>query len=99
MSSKKVTIVAKMKAKPGMQDQVKDVLLALIGPTRSEEGCVFYNLHQDCDDHSAFMFYENWVSREALDEHLQTPYLKDLIARADDLFAAPLEIKFFDMLS
>jgi len=99
MSSKKVTIVAKMKAKPGMQDQVKDVLLALIVPTRSEKGCVTYNLHQECDDNAVFMFYEIWASREALDEHLQTPYLKDLVARADELFAAPLEIKFYEMLT
>jgi quinol monooxygenase YgiN len=99
MSSKKVTIVAKMKAKPGMQDQVKDVLLALIGPTRSEKGCVNYNLHQDCDDHSVFMFYENWATREALDEHLQTPYLKNLVDRAEELFATQLEIKFYDILA
>ena len=99
MSSKKVTIVAKIKAKAGLQDQVKDVLLSLIGPTRSEKGCITYCLHQDCDDDSVFMFYENWASKEALEEHLQTPHLQALVARADELFAEPLEIRFYEMLA
>lgn len=99
MSNKKITIVAKIKAKDAMRDQLKEVLLSLIAPTRSEEGCISYSLHQDCDDPSVFMFYENWASREALDVHLQTPHLQGLAARADELFAAPLEIRFYEMLA
>ncbi|MRR57042.1 MAG: antibiotic biosynthesis monooxygenase [Deltaproteobacteria bacterium] len=99
MSKKQVTIIAKIKAKDGMREQLKEVLLSLIEPTRAEEGCITYSLHQDCDDPSVFMFYENWASKEALDIHLQTPHLQGLVARADELFAAPLEIKFYEMLA
>jgi len=62
-----VTIIAKIKAKPGKQEQLKNELLALIEPTRSEEGCINYNLHQDSDNDAVFMFYENWASKQALD--------------------------------
>lgn len=81
-----------------MQVQVKEALQSLIDPTRSEEGCISYTLHQDCDDDKVFMFYENWASKEALDLHLQTPHLQGLVARADELFAAPLDIKFYEIL-
>jgi quinol monooxygenase YgiN len=99
MSSKKVTIIAKITAKQGKQEQVKNELLSLIEPTRSEEGCITYILHQDSDNDAVFMFYENWISKEALDKHLQTPHLQGLVAKAEELFAAPLEVKFYDMLA
>lgn len=99
MADKQVTIIARITAKPGKEDQLKNVLLSLIEPTRSEAGCINYNFHQDCDNAAVFMFYENWTSKQALDEHLQTPHLQGLIAKADELFAEPLEVKFYEMLA
>ena len=98
MSSQSITLIATMKARSGKEELVKEVLLSLISPTRAEKGCVTYILHQDCDDKSLFMFYETWTSKESLDEHLKTPHLKDLLDRSDELFAAPLEIKFYNKL-
>lgn len=99
MTGEQVTIVAKIKAKPGRQGELKEVLLSLIAPTRAEKGCICYSLHQDSNEDSVFMFYEKWASKEALDEHLQTPHLKGLVARADELFAEPLQINFYTMLA
>lgn len=99
MADKQVTIIAKITAKPGKEEELKNVLLSLIEPTRSEAGCINYNFHQDADNGAVFMFYENWASKQALDEHLQTPHLQGLVAKADDLFAAPLEVKFYEMLA
>jgi len=67
---KKVTVLALFKAKPGLEEEVKRELMALQGPTRSEEGCINYDLHQSKEDPSRFMFYENWKSQEDLDKHL-----------------------------
>ena len=60
---------------------------ALQGPTRSEEGCINYDLHQSKEDLSRFMFYENWKSQEDLDKHLQMPYLTAFREKAGDLLA------------
>jgi len=46
MAGRKVTVFALVQAKPGMEETVKQELLALIGPTRSEEECINYDLHQ-----------------------------------------------------
>ena len=94
-----VTVLAKLKAKDGMQDTVKSQCLALVEPTRSEEGCVVYDFHQDTEDPASFMFYEQWLSKEALDEHLRTPYLQGFIAKADELLAAPLDVTIWKKLS
>ena len=45
------------------------------------------------------MLYENWTSKQDLDAHLDMPYLKDLIAKADDLLAEPISIALYTMIS
>jgi quinol monooxygenase YgiN len=95
----KLTVVARIKAKPGMEEKVKDVLLALVAPTRTEPGCINYDLHQALDDKSSFVFYENWQSKKDLDEHLQTPYLQAFLSKAEHLLAQPLDITLLEMIS
>jgi len=98
MADSNVIIIAKAKAKPGMEEEVKKELMALIGPTRSEEGCVQYNLHQSADDPSVFMFYENWISQEAFNEHIQTMHLQGLLNKTDELFTEPLDVTSWEMV-
>lgn len=71
----KLTIVANIKANPGQIDLVKAELEKLIAITRTEEGCINYDLHQDNDNPSHFMFYENWESRELWQTHMNAPHL------------------------
>lgn len=99
MADGKVTVVATFKAKAGMEDTVREAILALIAPTRAEAGCINYDLHQTTDDPSLFMLYENWVSQKDLDDHLAMPYLKDLLGKADDLFEEPVGIALWQMIS
>ena len=70
-----LTVVATIKAKSDHIDEVKAILTSMIEPTHAEEGCIDYVLHQGNDDPSVFVFYENWTSAEALEEHLAKPYI------------------------
>lgn len=99
MPDGKVTVIAKLKARPGLEDEVRKTLMALVAPTRSEEGCINYDLHRAQDDPSLFLFHENWVSREALDTHLAKPYLQGLMARSDQLFSEPIDIMLWTEIS
>jgi len=99
MAEKQVTVLAKCKAKPGMEDRVREAVMALVAPTRSEPGCINYDLHQSAEDPSRFMLYENWKSKKDLDEHLAMPYLKDFLGKADEILAAPVEITLWEMVS
>lgn len=99
MAEEKIMVLAKVKAKEGMVKEVKQELMSLVATTRSEPGCIDYNLHQSTDDESLFMFYENWTSKQALDEHIQTPHLQAFIAKADKLLAEPLDITIWKKLS
>jgi Antibiotic biosynthesis monooxygenase len=55
-----VTVVAKLIGNRDSVEAVKAELIKMIEPTRLEEGCIAYRLHQDNDDPSVFVFYETW---------------------------------------
>jgi len=78
-----LTIVANIKAKADKIELVKRELEKLIGITRLEEGCVQYDLHQDNESPAHFMFFENWVSRELWQRHMDAQHLKDYLAATD----------------
>lgn len=98
MTKKRVTVVARIKAKPDRVELVRKELLALVAPTTREQGCISYDLHQGAEDKTLFLFYENWLSREDLDEHLGTPHLQALLAKAEDLFAEPVDLSLWDLI-
>ena len=99
MTDEKITVLAKIKAKDGLAGTVKQQAMALVAPTRSEAGCISYDLHQSTEDENLFMFYENWTSKKALDEHIQTPHLQAFIAKADELLDGPLDVTIWNKIS
>ncbi len=99
MADKKVTVLARFKAKAGMEDKLKQAIEACVAPTRAEAGCINYDLHVATGDKGLFVLYENWVSKQALDEHLEMPYLQELKAKAGELCAEPIDISLWEMIS
>ena len=99
MADKKVTVLARLKAKKGMEEQLKQAILACVAPTRAEAGCINYDLHQLSDDKGDLILYENWVSKKILEEHLEMPYLVKLKAQAGELCAEPIEITLWEMIT
>lgn len=99
MKNKRVTVLALVKAKEGMEEAVKQELLSLVNPTRSEPGCINYDVHQATDDKSLFMFYENWKSLEDVEKHRETPHLKAYRQKVVSLIAKPIEVTLFEMIS
>ena len=77
MSNERITVVAKFLAKEGKGELVKSEFLKLIEPTRREEGCINYDLHQDNSNPNLFLFYENWASKEHLQKHLNSSHIKE----------------------
>ena len=87
-----VTVIAHMRAKPGKEQELRDSLEALIGPTSQEEGYVNYDLHQGLEDSSLFYLYENWESVETHEAHMNRPHLQDFASRLDDLLDGDLTV-------
>jgi quinol monooxygenase YgiN len=94
-----VTVIAQIKTKEGMEEKVGKELLKLVVPTRSEQGCIVYNLHQSAESKSLFMFYECWKSKKDFDEHLQKPHIKAFVESAGEMLAEPMSVSLWEMLS
>ena len=90
-----LTVVAELKAKPGKEEDLRRALLALIEPTRKEDGFLQYDLHVNTNDPGRFVFYENWVSREHLDRHLASPHLEAFKAAAPSLLGEPARVETY----
>jgi quinol monooxygenase YgiN len=82
-----------------MEEKTRQAIMNLVAPTRAEAGCINYDLHQSTEDASLFVLYENWTSKQDLDEHLAMPYLKEFLGSADDILAEPVDISLWQMIS
>ena len=97
--SPECTVVATFYAKPEKREQLREMLMGLVSPTRAEAGCIDYDLHVDEQEPNVFMFYENWRTAQDLDEHLLMPYLAHLRDNVDALIARPIQVVRYKMLS
>ena len=94
----KITVVARMLARPGMEAPLLKELQHMVVETRKEDGCMNYDLHQSADNPAQFLFYENWVSKAHLDRHAQSAHIQSFRARASQFLAASTEITLWNML-
>ena len=99
MNAKTITVVATFQAKPGKENELRAALIGLVGPTRTEAGCVNYDLHISPEDPAKFLFHENWASQAHLDAHLQSTHIKALLPRVDELCVAFPEIKIWEQIT
>lgn len=95
---KQITVIARLKAKPGFESRLEELAKGLIEPTRAEAGCVNYVLHRDLEDPAVYYFYENWRSQEDLNSHFQTPHIKRVLEIAPEILAEPLKLTRLEML-
>lgn len=93
-----LTVLAHMLTQLGKENEVKRELLSLVGPSRKDEGCINYDLHQAADDACRFMFHENWTSKAHLDRHLAKPDVQAVLGRVGRMLAQPPQITFWEKI-
>ena len=91
-------VVAHLKARPEKIDETRDALMSMIEPTRAEKGCIVYEMLQNDVDPTDFTFVEEWTGDAELGAHLQSDHVQAVIARAEELFAAPPDIRRYTLL-
>ena len=96
---KTVTVVATFEARPGKEAELRTALVGLVAPTRLETGCLNYDLHISPENPAKFLFHENWTTKAALDAHLQTPHIQNLLPRVNDLCTDAPTITIWDRIA
>lgn len=62
-------MIVALHAKKGKEDELKRDLIAVVEPSRKEEGSLRYELFVDQDDTGRFVFVEHWASAESQQKH------------------------------
>ena len=93
---KKIIIFASFYPKKEKSKEVKEIILAMISPTRSEEGNEIYNFYEekkDGDKNISFHLFEVYKNSTALDFHRNTSHYKNYRSKVADLLDKPIEVK------
>jgi quinol monooxygenase YgiN len=93
-----LTVIARIKAKPGMEKRIQQDILGLLAPTRSEKGCITFDLFIDIKDPTVFMLYENWENQAAIDAHFEQPYVKKVLQAYEVTLAEPIAVNFLNKI-
>src|SRR5918911_1011195 len=94
-TSKALRHLAFLEAKKGHGEELMNILLALVKPTLEEDGSIAYVPHFSIDNPDEILFDELWSDKEAIDNHLRQPYMKDLLPKIQHLLAKPLLLKTY----
>ena len=70
--TKRVTFIAKK----GSEAKMKELLSAMVAPSKAEDGCEFYEIVQYENNRRKFMAIETWRDEKALDGHKASAHYK-----------------------
>ena len=77
-------------------NEVKNIILTMINPTREEKGNEIYNFYEVKDDNDkeiSFHLFEVYKNPAALDFHKNTSHYKNYRSKIVDLLDRPIEVK------
>lgn len=70
--TKRVTFIAK----PEGIAKMKELLIAMVEPSKAEDGCILYDIYQYENQPEKFMAVETWRDEKALDGHKASAHYK-----------------------
>jgi quinol monooxygenase YgiN len=92
----KIVVFASFYPKNEKKNEVKEIILAMVNPTRLEEGNEIYNLYEVKNDDGkniSFHLFEIYKNPAALDFHKNTSHYKNYRSKIVDLLDKPIEVK------
>jgi len=64
-----IFVFARLHARPGMREKVRQAMYEVQGPTRVEPGCIGYAGFQSVRDPDEFYIHSRWVDMAAFEQH------------------------------
>ena len=97
----KIVVLASFYSKNDKNNEVKEIILTMVDPTRSEEGNEIYNFYEVKNDDGkniSFHLFEVYKDTAALDFHRNTSYYKNYRSKIVDLLDRPIEVKILNSI-
>ena len=93
-----IVVCATLKARAGKEREVEAALKEMIQNVKTEPGAVTYNLHRSVNHPEKFMFYERYRDNKPFEDHMATPYFKDLLAKIKPMLEKDPNLDFYEMI-
>ncbi len=91
-----IVVTAKMKVIPASKYEFMVETEPLIKHTRSEKGCISYNLYTDIDDPNQMVMLEFWKDMDSLDAHMDTAHFKRFGEAISKYLTGEIDISKFE---
>ena len=72
-------VSALWRAKEGCEGRIAEIVGELIGPSRAEPGCLFYQPHRSPDDPRLFFLYEQYADEAGYQAHMDSAHFTRLV--------------------
>lgn len=83
-----IKVIAILEAKPGQEEAFGAALREVLAPTRAEDGCRQYDLYQDPETPTRFVFDEAWESKDHLAAHAKSEHIGKMREATKELVAS-----------
>ena len=83
MATSPIILNVVIEAVAGREEELATMLSKLVGPTRSEPGCLGYELNSSQEKPGAFLFYEKFASQAAVDDHINSPHFQGFLKQRE----------------
>ncbi len=94
-----IVLFARLKVKKEAVERARKAALAIVEPSRAENGCINYDFHQAIDEETVFLWHETWTSQEAIDAHAASQHFKEFSEAIKDITDEPLRVILAKMVS
>lgn len=94
-----IIIRFKVKCKPEKSEQLRAAFEAVVGPSRSVEGVLNFDIARDLTDPNAFIATEVFTDRAALERQESLPEVKNVIELLPDVLATEPEATIYNVSS
>ena len=85
-------IFARFHARPGSETAVTATLLAVLGPSREEPGCLGIHAFRSTRDPQLFYIHSRWKDEAAFEHHASLPHTIRFVERIEPLIDHPLDV-------
>ena len=85
-------IFGRFHARPGNEGAVASAVQDVLGPTRSEPGCLGIEAFRSIRDPQLFYIHSRWKDEAAFEEHAGLAHTVRFIERVEPLIGHPLDV-------
>src|SRR5262245_26408815 len=92
-------VVAVVRAKPGKEQELREITLPLVALVRSDPKNFVYFLQEDREAPGHFIFYEVFANQADFDAHNAMPYVKAWFAKLPELADGGVKVMRMEILT